>query len=146
MSGEKVKDKLEDKLETYGDSNLRQTILTIVLSFFVLIYYIERNIKEYKTEPNFKRSHDPDDPENDPPINGTGVPTIGDLRENRDPPLSAAEIDAHRRDYWMINHFRQSYEYNLPGRSPHRADTLRPIGYGLMTNHFGFDSAHRGYQ
>jgi len=55
-------------------------------------------------------------------------------------------FNAHRFEFIIkktkshINHFRQSYEYNLPGKSPHRADTLRPIGYGLVTNHYGFDS------
>ena len=53
---------------------------------------------------------------------------------------------AHRFEFIIkktkshINHFRQSYEYNLPGRNGHRADTLRPIGYGLMTNMTGFDT------
>ena len=55
-------------------------------------------------------------------------------------------FNAHRFEFkikktkWHINHFRQSYEYNLPGKSPHRADTLRSIGYGLVTNHYGFDT------
>ena len=55
-------------------------------------------------------------------------------------------FNAHRFEFMIkktkshINHFRQSYEYNLPGQSPHRADTLRPIGYGLLTNHYGFDA------
>ena len=54
-------------------------------------------------------------------------------------------FNAHRFEFIIkktkkhINHFRQSYEYNYPGRFPHRADTLRPIGYGLVTNHYGFD-------
>ena len=54
-------------------------------------------------------------------------------------------FNAHRFEFKIkktkshINHFRQSYEYNLPGRFPHRADTLRPIGYGLVSNHYGFD-------
>ena len=42
----------------------------------------------------------------------------------------------------MINHFRQSYEYNLPGKSPHRDGTLRPIGYGpypLTVDRSGYD-------
>jgi len=55
---------------------------------------------------------------------------------------------AHRFEFIIkktkthINHFRQSYEYNLPGRSGHRADTLRPIGYGLVSGVTGFDSYH----
>ena len=55
-------------------------------------------------------------------------------------------FNAHRFEFKIkktkshINHFRQSYEYNLPGKSPHRADTLRSIGYGLVTNHYGFDT------
>ena len=63
--------------------------------------------------------------------------------EGTDPVTGA--FNAHRFEFIIkktkshINHFRQSYEYNLPGRSPHRADTLRPIGYGLISNHYGFD-------
>lgn len=59
-------------------------------------------------------------------------------------PVTGA-FNAHRFEFKIkktkthINHFRQSYEYNLPGRAGHRAETLRPIGYGLMTNVSGFD-------
>ena len=57
-------------------------------------------------------------------------------------------FQAHRFEFKIkktkshINHFRQSYEYNLPGRAGHRADTLRPIGYGLVSNADGFDYNH----
>ena len=57
-------------------------------------------------------------------------------------------FQAHRFEFKIkktkshINHFRQSYEYNLPGRAGHRADTLRPIGYGLISNAEGFDYNH----
>tara|TARA_S200002703_G_scaffold152827_1_gene153692 strand:- start:29039 stop:35683 length:6645 start_codon:yes stop_codon:yes gene_type:complete len=59
--------------------------------------------------------------------------------------LITGAFTAHRFEFKIkktkthINHFRQSYEYNLPGKSGHRAETLRPIGYGLMTNVSGFN-------
>jgi hypothetical protein len=60
----------------------------------------------------------------------TTSPEEGDERKPDHPPLSAKEQDLQRADKTMINHFRQSYEYNLPGKTPHRDGTLRPIGYG----------------
>ena len=79
--------------------------------------YVERDVKNYISDQDFTRAD--------------GVtPLAGSERENNDPPLSAAEQDLQKESKTMINHFRQSYEYNLPGKSPHRDGTLRPMGYG----------------
>ena len=45
----------------------------------------------------------------------------------------------------MINHFRQSYEYNLPGKAPHRDGTLRPLGYGPYPCALDFEPEHYYY-